>query len=82
MNTLTLLSALTFAVLTYTGSDTTKIGFAGAKADELPKGWRVAKTGQGTGGDWQIVADKDAPGGLALAQTKADKKATFNLCIM
>src|SRR5262249_38968349 len=39
------------------------------------------KTGKGTGGDWTIVADKDAPGGMALAQTKADKTATFNLCV-
>jgi Domain of Unknown Function (DUF1080) len=58
-----------------------KITFAGAKVGEIPKGWKIEKTGKGTGGDWKIVEDKDAEGGFALAQTKADKKALFNICV-
>jgi Domain of Unknown Function (DUF1080) len=58
-----------------------KFTFEGAKAGTLPKGWKTEKTGKGTGGDWKIVEDKDADGGLALAQTKADKKALFNICV-
>src|SRR5207302_6594903 len=42
----------------------------------------VEKTGKGTGGDWKIALDKDAEGGLALAQTKADAGALFNLCVL
>jgi hypothetical protein len=84
MKTLSLLTfQLVFACLAFAGDDTgRRITFAGAKVGELPTGWKVAKTGKGTGGAWKVVADKDAPGGLALAQTKADKTATFNLCIL
>src|SRR5438105_10881379 len=78
-----LVATLSFVCLTLAGDDAgKKIVFTGAKVGELPAGWKIAKTGQGTGGDWKITADKDAPGGLALAQTKADKKATFNLCVL
>jgi hypothetical protein len=58
-----------------------KFNFKGALVGQLPKGWIVARTGKGSGGDWKIVEDKGAPKGLALAQTKADKGATFNLCV-
>src|SRR5262245_56251436 len=64
---------------TAAAQEPTKIKFEG-KVGSLPKGWKVDKTGKGTGGDWQLVEDKDADGGLALAQTKADKKALFNIC--
>jgi hypothetical protein len=77
------LTVLTCACLALAGDDSgRKITFAGAKVGELPTGWKIAKTGKGTGGDWKVVADKDAPGRLALGQTKADKAATFNLCVL
>jgi hypothetical protein len=63
-----------------TAQEAKKFTFEG-KVGSLPKGWKTEKTGKGTGGDWQIVEDKDADGGLSLAQTKADRKALFNICV-
>jgi len=63
-----------------TAQEAKKFTFEG-KVGSLPKGWKTEKTGKGTGGDWQIVEDKDAVGGLSLAQTKADRKALFNICV-
>jgi hypothetical protein len=81
MNHLTLVTALTFAGLGIgVEGDDKKIAFDAANIGALPTGWKIAKTGNGTGGDWKIVEDKDAAGGMALAQTKADKNATFNIC--
>jgi hypothetical protein len=83
MKTLTLTAVFCWSPLLIAADENgNKIGFADAKVGTLPKGWSIAKTGKGTGGDWKIVADKDAPGGLALAQLKADKSATFNLCVL
>jgi hypothetical protein len=49
---------------------------------QLPAGWTAAKTGQGPGSVWKVVADATAPGGKALAQTSADgPKRLFNLCV-
>lgn len=63
--------------------DESPLNFKNAKVGSLPKGLKAFKTGKGedTGGDWKIVEDKDAPGRLALAQTKADKAANFNICV-
>jgi hypothetical protein len=48
----------------------------------LPKVWKAAKTGEGGGSVWNVIDDKTAPGGKALAQTSADgPKKIFNLCI-
>lgn len=55
--------------------------FKGATVGQLPAGWKVGKTGSGTGGEWRIVEDKEAFGGLALAQLRNDPGATFNLCV-
>lgn len=63
-----------------TTQEAKKFSFEG-KAGSLPKGWKIEKTGKGTGGDWKLVEDKEAEGGLALAQTKADGKALFNICV-
>jgi hypothetical protein len=50
--------------------------------DKLPAGWLEARTGEGGGSVWRVVADKSAPDGLALAQT-SDKgpDPMFNLCV-
>ncbi len=49
---------------------------------QLPSGWTAAKTGEGPGSVWKVVADATAPGGKALAQTSADgPKRLFNLCV-
>jgi hypothetical protein len=83
MKTLSLVTVLILICLAFAGDEIQKkITFADAKVGELPSGWKIAKTGKGTGGDWKIAADKEAPGGLALAQTKADKTATYNLCVL
>jgi hypothetical protein len=81
MKVISLSTALFFAcAVVTTAQEAKKFKFEG-KAGTLPKGWKTEKTGKGTGGDWQIVEDKEAEGGVALAQTKADKKALFNICV-
>ena len=49
----------------------------------LPKGWTAAKTGEGEGSEWKVVADDTAPSGkgYALAQTAAGPNRLFNLCV-
>jgi hypothetical protein len=56
--------------------------FGKADKGELPAGWTAAQTGKGKS-EWKVVADDAAPSktGYALAQTTADKGATFNLCV-
>jgi hypothetical protein len=56
--------------------------FGKADAGKLPAGWAAAQTGKGKS-EWKVVADDTAPGktGYALAQTTADRGATFNLCV-
>src|SRR5262249_26382335 len=75
-----LIALLVCATVAFAG-ETSPLNFKDAKLGTLPKGWKIAKTGAGTGGEWKVVEDKDAPDGKALAQTKADKKALFNLCV-
>ncbi len=59
-------------------------GFRFTKDDagKLPAGWKAARTGKGMS-EWKVVADETAPAqtGYALAQTSADPKALFNLCV-
>lgn len=49
----------------------------------LPDGWQAAKTGEGPGSVWQVVADASAPDGShALAQMSSDgPRRMFNLCV-
>ena len=56
--------------------------FGRADLGKVPAGWKAAQTGKGTS-VWKVVEDKTAPSksGLALAQTTADRDATFNLCV-
>jgi len=46
--------------------------FSGLRAGSLPDGFTSARTGRGAPAEWAVVADPDAVGGLALAQTAAD----------
>jgi hypothetical protein len=49
---------------------------------KLPAGWSEARTGEGAGSVWRVVADKTTPGGLTLAQTSdAGPDPMFNLCV-
>ena len=50
---------------------------------KLPAGWSAAKTGEGPGSVWKVVADPTAPsGGNVLAQTSSDgADDLFNLCV-
>jgi len=50
------------------------------KIGELPQGWTAAKTGEGPGSVWKVVADRD--GKKVLAQTSAQgPNRLFNLCV-
>jgi hypothetical protein len=57
--------------------------FEDAEAGKLPKGWTAAKTGEGPGSQWQVIADKTAPAGpKVLAQVSVEgPKPLFNLCV-
>ena len=56
---------------------------ANVPVGQLPPDWIAAKTGEGPGSVWKVVADATAPGGgKALAQTSAKgQNRLFNLCI-
>src|SRR5437763_17085513 len=58
-------------------------GLAKSDLGKLPAGWEAAKTGEGKGSVWTVVADDTAPSksGLALAQTAAGPSNLFNLCV-
>jgi hypothetical protein len=45
--------------------------FSKDDAGKLPEGWKAAKTGEGEGSVWKVVADETAPSGkgYVLAQT-------------
>jgi len=49
----------------------------------LPAGWTAAKTGEGPGSDWKIVAyDAGGQMGRALAQTSSEGPSSlFNICV-
>jgi hypothetical protein len=51
---------------------------------KLPRGWSTAKTGQGEGSVWKVVADDTAPSksGFVLAQAAKSPRPMFNLCVM
>src|SRR4051812_15110581 len=48
----------------------------------LPAGWKIAKTGEGEGSVWKVVAyEEGGRQGHALAQTSSDgPSGLFNLC--
>jgi hypothetical protein len=57
--------------------------FSKEDAGKLPKGWKAAKTGEGDGSVWKVVADDTAPSkkGYVLAQTAEGPDRMFNLCV-
>ena len=65
-------------------ADEKPMTFTFGKADlgKLPGGWKAAQTGKGVS-VWKVIEDATAPSktGLVLAQTTADRDATFNLCV-
>jgi len=59
------------------------LSFKDASVGALPKGWTAAKTGEGEGGVWEIVADPSSPDKektLAQISPKAPRPL-FNLCV-
>jgi hypothetical protein len=60
------------------------LSFSKADAGKAPAGWKVEKTGKGEPGAWKVVADDTAPSkkGFVLAQTTANVKTVFNLCVV
>lgn len=58
--------------------------FAKDDAGKLPKGWTAAKTGEGDGSVWKVVADESVPSkkGHALAQTAKGPTRLFNVCVL
>lgn len=59
------------------------VTFGKADVGKVPAGWTVAKTGEGKGSEWSVVADDTTPSksGYALAQTAVGPNPLFNLCV-
>lgn len=57
--------------------------FEDAKSDELPGGWKAAKTGEGEGSVWKVQDDDSAPAGKHVLVQTSPKGPTrmYNLCI-
>jgi hypothetical protein len=86
MHRLTLAIALALVGTTLlAGEDAARV-FRFDKGDvgKLPAGWTAAKTGQGEGSVWQLVADDTAPSktGHVLAQIAEGPSSLFNLCVV
>src|SRR5262245_20248731 len=63
-------------------STAVKHDFQAATVGTVPKGWTVARTGEGDGSDWKVTEDKTAPkGSKVLAQIAESPGAMFNLCV-
>jgi hypothetical protein len=78
----------TFAILTITGlvaAATSPLRLTLTKSDvgNLPSGWSTAKTGEGQGSVWSVVADASTPSksGFALAQTAKGPSPLYNICV-
>jgi hypothetical protein len=57
--------------------------FEDAAPGLLPKGWVVARTGEGKGSAWQVAEDQTAPrGSKTLVQTAESPSPMFNLCVV
>jgi hypothetical protein len=77
--------ALLFGIAVWAADDKpTVLTFTKGDAGKVPPGWSVAKTGQGEGSVWKVVADDTAPSktGFALAQTAAGPTTLYNLCVV
>jgi hypothetical protein len=79
--TILLAAAMAAASTTYAAKPFS-LPLDGVPAGGLPPGWTAAKTGEGPGSVWKVVADATAPGGKALAQTSTEgPQQLFNLCV-
>lgn len=58
--------------------------FTKEQVDTLPDRWESAKTGEGEGSVWKVVADPSAPSGsgYVLAQIAEEPKRFFNLAVV
>jgi hypothetical protein len=64
-------------------SEATIYSFDNDEEGALPAEWVAAKTGDGAGSVWKVVADDSGQVGRVLAQTSAEgKSALFNLCVL
>src|SRR5262245_27788643 len=75
--------ATLLAVLTAAADENT-YSFDGDEEGTLPAMWLAAKTGEGPGSVWKIVADDTTEKkGRVLAQTSAEgPSGLFNLCVL
>ena len=49
------------------------VPFGRAPPEQLPEGFRIARTGQGAPAAWSVVDDTSVPAGRVLAQTSTDQ---------
>ena len=77
-------AVLTVAVAVLSAADGIGWKLTRETLGKLPANWAAAKTGQGEGSVWKVVADDTAPSksGFVLAQTAESPSAMFNLCVM
>jgi hypothetical protein len=70
--------------LTARAEETAKWPFEDAKEGQLPDGWTAAKTGEGPGSEWKVVAfDDSSKKGQALAQVSSEgPRPLYNLCVL
>lgn len=61
-----------------------RLGFTAAEVETSPQGWEIARTGDGDGSRWLVVADATAPSGsgYVVAQTAVSPRSMFNLCVL
>lgn len=61
-----------------------RVRFTAADLDKLPQGWEIARTGDGEGSRWMVVADDTSPSssGYVIAQTAESPRSMFNLCVL
>ena len=64
------LAAMCLCLSGAAAADGVRWTFEDAKSDELPGGWKAAKTGAGEGSVWKVQDDDSAPAGKhVLVQT-------------
>ena len=79
-----LLAMIVIGPLASWGADGGPWDFEAAREGALPSGWVAAKTGEGSGSVWKVIAaERDGKQNRALAQTSAEgPNALFNLCVV
>ena len=75
---------MTVVIAVTSAADATKpITFTKTDVGKLPSGWASAKTGEGEGNRWEVIADDTSPSksGFALAQLAKGPTRLFNVCV-